>query len=227
MYADDTNLFLSKTHNDLNTINMCLEETSYAIRCKFNLDKTDVVPIGSPAHKLTSHAMGVALPGAFTLAPRSTLRVLSVWIGSTNEAAPHWKQVLAHNHCLISQWTAIGISVCNGTLIAKALLLSHCYYLLDGNGIPLSLLNQMCNAINWFMRGHYSSMPYRFLPAPLSEGSLNCPSLIQWKTAYDLKFISDLFSGPQDIHWKVWTWADIIRASSPYGIDPTPLNPFL
>lgn len=183
--------------------------------------------MGSPEHKEASHATGVALPGAFTLAPSSALRILGVWISSTDEAAPHWKQILSHNRHLISQWTAIGVSAQNSALIAKALLLSCCYYLLDSNGIPLPILNKMSVAICSFVRGRYSSLPYCFLSAPITRGGLDCLSLIQRKTAYDLKFIGNLISSPQDTLWKVWTWANILRASSPYGIDQTSLNPFL
>jgi len=70
-------------------------------------------------------------------------------------------------------------------------------------------------------------MPYQMLSAPFSEGGVNCPSLIQWKIAYDLKFIGDLISRPQDVPWKVWTHADIHRASLPHSVDITPLNLFL
>ena len=172
--------------------------TSYTIGCKFNLDKTDVLPVGSAAHKDRAHAVGVVLPGAYTLAPGSALHILGVWIGCPDEAAPWWKQILSHNHRLIGQWSAIGISVHNRALIAKALLLSQCYYLLDSNGIPWIMLNRMSTAICYYVRGKYSSMPYQFLSAPLVEGGMDCPSLLQRKLTYDIKFISDLISSPQD-----------------------------
>ena len=188
MYADDTNLFLSALDDELPVINECLKSTSYTIGCKFNLDKTDVLPIGSIAHRTLAHENGVGLPSAFTLAPGSALRVLGVWIGSTDEAAPRWKQILSHNRRLIAQWSAIGVSARNRALIAKALLLSRCYYLLDGNGMPSSILHKMSAAINRYVRGKFSSMPYSFLSAPISEGGLDCPSLVQEKLLMTLNF---------------------------------------
>jgi len=49
---------------------------------------------------------------------------------------------------------------------------------------------------------------------PLAEGGLNFPSLIIRKSTYDLKFIGDLISGPQDIMWKLWSYADLCHAST-------------
>jgi len=71
MYADDTNLFFSATKDNLGEIADCLESTSYAIGCKFNLDKTDILPVGHPCHKEAARVNGVPLPGAYILAPSS------------------------------------------------------------------------------------------------------------------------------------------------------------
>jgi len=51
MYADNTNLFLSAKEDNIGEIADCLESTSYTIGCKFNLDKTDILPVGSDRHK--------------------------------------------------------------------------------------------------------------------------------------------------------------------------------
>ena len=159
MYTNDTNLFLSGVTD-------CLECTSHTIGCKFNLDKTDVLPIGSTTHKANTHSASVALPGTYTLAPRSALRILGVWIGSRNYAVPQWSQILTHIRKITSQWCAIGASVRDQVLVAKLLMQSRCYYLLDGNGGPATTLCSIDSAINRFMRGHFSTLPYRMLAPP-------------------------------------------------------------
>jgi len=71
-------------------------------------------------------------------------------------------------------------------------------------------------------------MPYSTLEAPLVEGGLNCPSLSTQKEAYNLKFLSDLVTGPQDVLWKQWTWKDLSMASfSNTHLGNQGLNPFL
>jgi len=218
MYADDTNLFLSAAEDSIEDVAKCLEDTSYAIGCKFNLDKTDVLPVGSDCHKATTKEHGVELPGAYVLAPDSPLRILrvwiGVWIGCRKQASPRWAQILTHTRKLIGQWNAIGASIQNRVLIAKLLMQSRCYYLLDGNGIPPLVLTKLSNLMNRFVWGRYSLLPYRMLAPPLAEGSLNFPSLKHRKEAYDLKFLGNLTQGDQTIPWKMWTHANLQRAST-------------
>jgi len=224
MYADDTNLFLSAANDNVEDVAKCLEDTSYAIGCKFNLDKTNVLPVRSDRHKTRTKEDGVNLPGAYVLAPGSPLRILGVWIGCRKQAGPRWAQILTHTRKLIGQWNAIGASVQNRVLIAKLLMQSRCYYLLDGNGIPPLMLTKLSNLINRFVRGRYSLLPYRMLAPPLAKGGLNFPSLKHRKEAYDLKFLGDLTQGDQSLPWKAWTHADLRRAST-VTQSTKPMNP--
>ena len=233
MYADDMNLFVSKTE-DFRKLRSVLSTSTLAIGCKFNLDKTDILVVGSAAHRSSpSHDdIKQCFDEAYFLPTNTPLRVLGVWVGSPDRASPRWKQILAHIKKLASQWNGIGASVLNRVLLAKALMLSRCYYLLDGNSIPPVLLRKLNNIIQRFVRGSYSTAPYRLLEAPLAAGGLNCPSLYTRKQAYDAKFFSDLISGPADTPWRAWTLADLSQASvfhSSARADtfPGPFNPLI
>ena len=213
-YADDMNLFAS-VQEDFPLIRHVLEDSSLAIGCKFNLEKTDILVISSQAHRSSPSHDDImsCFDEAFILPEKTPLRVLGVWVGSPDRAAPRWKQILNHIKKLIRQWNAIGASILNRVLLAKALMLSRCYYLMDGNDIPPILLQRISNAIQRFVRGTYSAAPYRLLESPLRDGGLNCPSLRTRKLAYDAKFFSDLISGPADLPWRSWTYADLDLAS--------------
>jgi len=231
LYADDINLFLSDSDN-VPLVSSCLMSTSFAIGLKFNMDKTDVKPLGPVAFAqacFDGQTMGGALlPGAYVLPPADPLRVLGVWVAATDLAAPRWAQIHKHNTRLIRQWRAIGVSVRNRALLAKALLQSRCYHLLDGNGVHPSTLRKMSQQIQNFVRGPFSVMPFDVLEAPIAEGGLDCPSLAHRKEAYDLRFLSHLISGPQRPLWKVWTWAGLRAATSTNNkADIVGLNPFL
>ena len=150
---------------------------------------------------------------------------------NTNLCTPalhRWTQIDTHIKRIITQWQAIGANVWNRTLLAKALMLSRCHFLLDGNGIPPHVLRRISNRIMRFVRGKFSAMPYHTLEMPLAEGGINNPSLTTRKYATDLKFLSDLVSSDQTVPWKQWTWMDLKMASASsqagtYG----GLNPFL
>jgi len=231
LYADDINLFLSDS-DDVPRVSSCLDTTSFAIGSKFNMDKIDVKPLGPLVFAqvcFDGQSMGgMLLPGAYVLPPTDPIRVLGVWVAATDLAAPRWAQIHKHNTRLIRQWRAIGASVQNRALLAKALLQSRCYHLLDGNGIHPSTLWKMSQQIQNFVRGPFSTMPFDALEVPLEEGGLGCPSLFHRKEAYDLRFLSHLISGPQRPLWKVWTWAGLRAATSTSNTaNIVGLNPFL
>jgi len=231
LYADDINLFLGQEDSVLE-VSECLSSVSKVIGSKFNMDKTDVKPVGPHDFQLGCYTWqdmgGPSIPGAHILPPADPLRILGVWVGSRNFATDRWEQIDKHVKKIISQWRAIGASVRNRSILAKALMLSRCHFLMDGNGIPLSMLSRIGNKIMNFVRGKFSAMAYRTLEAPLAEGGLNTPSLATRKMAADLKFLSDLITGDQKVPWKQWTWLDLkmASASSRAGTHGG-LNPFL
>jgi len=231
LYADDINLFLG-TRDSVPEVSRCLAETSDIIGSKFNLDKTDVKPVGPHAFQLACYAnqdmAGPAIPGAHILPPADPLRVLGVWVGSRDNALQRWQQIDKHIKKIISQWRAIGASARNRALLAKALMLSRCHFLMDGNGIPPSILKRISNRIMSFVRGKFSAMAYHTLETPLVEGGINAPSLLSRKYATDLKFLSDLVTGDQTELWKQWTWMDLKMAScSSRKGTYSRLNPFI
>ena len=227
-YADDMNLFLSD-REDLLLIRETMANTSFALGSLFNLNKTDVLVVGPPEHRIAPHpSITDCFTGGFIIPDGLPLRVLGAWVGSPNNAGDRWEQIYSHIKKIVRQWNAIGASLLNCALLAKALLLSRCYYLLDCNGIPTKLLNKITSTVCRFVRGSYSHLPYAFLSAPLALGGLNCPSLKERKLAYDAKFMSDLISSPLDVDWKLWTMADLSAASSKPGKIPGPsINPLL
>jgi len=231
LYADDINLYLG-SEDSIPEISRCLEDTSRIIGSKFNMDKTDVKPVGPHDFQLACYEnqdmAGSTIPGAHILPPTDPLRILGVWIGSRDHARQRWQQIDKHIRKIIAQWRAIGASAQNRALLAKALMLSRCHFLLDSNGIPPAMLRKTSNRIMSFVWGKFSAVAYHTLEAPYMEGGLNTPSLVSRKHAIDLKFLSDLATGDQRMPWKQWVWMDLKMASatSRKGVY-SGLNPFV
>ena len=89
LYADDVNLFLGQ-EDSIPEVSECLASVSEIIGSKFNLDKTDVKPVGPHDFQLRCYAHqnmdGPTIPGAHILPPADPLRVLGVWVGSRDFA---------------------------------------------------------------------------------------------------------------------------------------------
>ena len=150
-YADDMNLFLSD-EEDLLLICETMDSTSFALGSLFNLNKTDVLVIGPLEHHDAPHpSITDCFTGGFVIPRGLPLHVLGAWVGSPNNATERWEQIYSHIKKIVRQWNAIGASLLNRALLAKALLLSRCYYLLDCNGIPTKLLNKITSTICCFV----------------------------------------------------------------------------
>ena len=150
-YANDMNLFLSAME-DLPLICHTMDSTSFAPGSLFNLNKTDILLMGPPEHHDISHRdITDCFTGGFIIPPGLPLCVLGAWVGSPDCTSDCWEQIYSHIKKIICQWNAIGASLLNRALLAKALLLSRCYYLLDCNGIPSKLLNKINNSICRFV----------------------------------------------------------------------------
>jgi ribonuclease HI len=218
MYTDDTNLFVNETES-LPDIKQTLDCTADALGSAFNNEKTVIKPFGDTEFMATTHLSGTdntkAFRGAEVLPPGSPIRILSVWIDSPDRVVAWWHIISKHISKIIAQWCRIGASTRNRVLLAKALLQSRCYYLLDGNGIPQKILKQISQKIQCFVWGPNSCMPYSFLASPVAKGRLDCPPLAIRKEAWDLKFLGDLLSRDQTALWKVWTLKDLELASRP------------
>ena len=91
--------------------------------------------------------------------------MLGVWVGSRDNTLQRWLQIDAHIKKIILQWQAIGALVRNRSLLAKALMLSRCHFLMDGNGIPPNMLRKISNKIMSFICGKFSAMAYNTLEA--------------------------------------------------------------
>ena len=154
LYADDVNLFLGE-EDSIQEVSKCLEKASYTIGLKFNMDKTDVKLVGPHAFKERCYRnqdmAGSTLPSVCILPPADPLCVLGVWIGRQDHALHRWTQIDSHIKKIISQWQVIGASVRNRSLLAKAPMLSRCHFLMDSNGIPLTVLRRISNRIMSFV----------------------------------------------------------------------------
>ncbi|EIW79134.1 hypothetical protein CONPUDRAFT_60230 [Coniophora puteana RWD-64-598 SS2] len=100
MFADDTTVFLSH-NNNFHALNMILNYWCIASEAKFNIDKTEIIPIGSPEHctriietrKL--HPLHNPIPRNIQVAKnRMAVRILGAWLGNKVNQATVWSTII-------------------------------------------------------------------------------------------------------------------------------------
>src|SRR5258706_3338320 len=89
MYADDMNLFMSKLE-DFHLIRWVMSDSTLAIGCRFNLDKTDILVVGSLEHRSNSlhEEFTACFNIAYLLPADSPFFIQGVWINSHYCAIP-------------------------------------------------------------------------------------------------------------------------------------------
>lgn len=142
-FADDTCVYMSK--GDLfNLVTMILDDWCLVSGTKFNIEKTEVVPIGSEEHReqvvrmqrinqqdregLDKH-IKIAEDG-------STIRFLGVWIrNKTNDTVP-WEPVIDKINKHLEKWGTSYPSMLGRKIIIQAVVGGFTQFLTMAQGIP-------------------------------------------------------------------------------------------
>lgn len=110
LFADDTTVYLSEfdRFSDLETI---LKKWCTASGARFNVDKTEAVPIGNAAYRNTVettrciHPSHVPLAGDIHIAKDGeAICTLGAWIGNNVDQAAIWSTILDKIRCSLEQW---------------------------------------------------------------------------------------------------------------------------
>ena len=110
LYADDMTIYLSSTdkYSDLENI---LQKWCLASGAKFNLEKTEIIPIGTETHRgrLTQtrqiHPDDPPLPPGINIAmDGNATRVLGAWIGNKIEEAQPWSPTVDKIKETLDRW---------------------------------------------------------------------------------------------------------------------------
>ncbi|KIM70405.1 hypothetical protein SCLCIDRAFT_58450, partial [Scleroderma citrinum Foug A] len=110
LYADDTTVYLYKTdsYTDLQRI---LSRWCLASGARFNLEKTEIVPIGSIEHRARIISTRCVHPSDPPLHPdiciakdRHPVRCLGAWIGNDLRVCTPWNPVLNKVRSTLKKW---------------------------------------------------------------------------------------------------------------------------
>jgi len=101
LFADDTNLFLSK-EDQLDHIQNILDRWCKMSGARFNIKKTEIIPIGKKSHRRTVNESRKINPQDTNPLPleiritqdREAVRILGAWIGNDANDQTPWEPIL-------------------------------------------------------------------------------------------------------------------------------------
>ncbi|XP_006455129.1 hypothetical protein AGABI2DRAFT_44294, partial [Agaricus bisporus var. bisporus H97] len=111
LFADDTTVFLSKK-DDYQALNSILLKWCHASRAKFNITKTEIIPIGSPIYRnlfyetrKINEGNGPPIEQSIHIAGDGELvRILGAWIGNGGREENPWNRVLTKVENHLKNW---------------------------------------------------------------------------------------------------------------------------
>jgi hypothetical protein len=117
LFADDTTIYLASEDN-INHLQDILEEWCTASGARFNIAKTEVIPIGSPGYRVWAceakklHGTHEAVRERMRFnGDRQPVRLLGAWIGNRIDNAVPWAPVVEKIARSLEQWERNHLSI--------------------------------------------------------------------------------------------------------------------
>ena len=237
MFADDTNIFLGK-NDRMDHVQNILNEWCQTSGAKFNIDKMEIIPIGSEAHRhriITTRKINqndhTPLNDHIKIArDGDAVRSLGAWIGNNTNLKAPWEPILDNIDKLLKFWGKSNPTLTGRKLIIQAVIGGRTQFLTKAQGMPTEVekaLNKMAKDFIW----EGCTVPriaMGNLHQTIEEGGLNLLNIKARNDAIEIMWIKTYldFSPTRPLWAKITDL--IIDASMPQGpTTQTRINCFL
>ena len=226
LFADDTTVYLS-SEDRFDYLEEILSQWCKASGAKFNIEKTEIIPIGTELHRkrvLESRKINQAdaepLDAKIHIAAEGVaVRSLGAWIGNnTNDLTP-WETVLDKIMKKLNIWAKSNPTLYGKRLIIQAIVGGHTQFLTKAQGMPPHIETALTKIIRDFIWDNdgRQRIALEYLHSPLDQGGLNLLDIKARNEAIELVWLRDYL----DLTPSRQTWAIVtdilINATAPPG----------
>ncbi|EJD46021.1 hypothetical protein AURDEDRAFT_36857, partial [Auricularia subglabra TFB-10046 SS5] len=159
LYADDTTVYLTK--EDLyQQLDGILDDWCLASGARFNVQKTEVIPIGSAEHRADLVATRVAGPGSEVPAgvriarDGEVTRILGSWPGNGVKNVAAWSIIEDKVYERLDRWDKTHPTLAGRGIITQVVIGGLTQYLMASQGMPHELERSLNRAaVDFFWQG--------------------------------------------------------------------------
>ena len=200
LFADDTVIYLSHKDN-LTYVQEALQDWCHVSGAKFNLEKTEIIPIGSEEYrrrvvltrKINPDEIFPIAEGVKIARDGDAVRYLGAWIGNRINDLTPWETILEKIHKSLSLWSKMHPTMKGRTMIIQAVVGGRTQYLTKAQGMPSHIETALTKIIRDFMWEKDSSprIALEALQRPISEGGLNLLDIKARNEAIDIIWLKE------------------------------------
>ena len=182
LFADDTCIFLNQ-NDKMDDVQNILDNWCRASGAKFNLDKTEIIPIGTPDHRnqvITTRKLNPQDQSAVNERIRiaedgEATRSLGAWIGNNVNGATPWEPIIDKIHRNLELWNKSHPTILGRKTIIQMIIGGYTQFLTMAQGMPKHTESALIRIIRNFMWNDSANpkITLETLYHPVKEGSLN------------------------------------------------------
>jgi ribonuclease HI/exonuclease III len=197
LFADDTNLYLSNKDR-LDLIQEILDRWCKASGAKFNIEKTEIIPIGSvqfrrsvtETRKINAHDRQ-PIPNHIRIAEDGeAIRMLGAWIGNNVENLTTWEHIIDKVNHNLNRWEKTHPTLNGRRIITQAVIGGLTQFLTQAQGMPQRIESALDKIITSFIWEEGSArIAAKTLHRPTEEGGLGLLNLKSRNEAIELMWL--------------------------------------
>lgn len=178
LFADDTTIFLNEM-DDFATLQKILDSWCLAAEARFNVQKTQLLPIGNLEYRervLQERKMRPnqqEIPQTMKIIPEGELtRILGAWIGNDGRQETPWTPVLENIDADLERWGRGNPTIEGQKLIIQMVIGGHTQYLAKVQGMPKQIEDRLRKRVRTFFWGDKRSpIKEEMMYMPIEYGS--------------------------------------------------------
>lgn len=239
LFADDTMTYLSE-FDDYGSLLNILDKWCLVSRAKFNKEKTEAVPMGTPEYResvlqtrrLSPNAP--ALPNDLNLTPDgSSIRSLGAWIGNGADQMAPWTAVTKKVNTALVRWGRCNPTLRGKRLIVQMIVAGMTQYLTKAQGMPDEIENRLIRITRNFIWNDARTSPVSMetLSLPIREGGIKLIDIKARNEAVELTWLRGYLNDTKNR--PTWAYvADVLICHSVMSVDRNTIpdarvNPYL
>ncbi|KAF5325465.1 hypothetical protein D9619_009740 [Psilocybe cf. subviscida] len=210
LFADDTTVFLAES-DDFSTLQNILEKWCCASTAKFNINKTEIIPIGTEEfreHVLSTRTLrqgSEPIPPHLRIAKDGdAVRILGAWVGNNINNLSVWAPTIEKIDAHLDRWSKSHPTMEGRRLIVQMIVGGMTQYLTNVQGMPRKIEKRLVKRIRRFIWDDKTVPPVNTetLYMPIAQGGRAVLDIVARNEAIKLMWLRRYLNlGPERPIW--------------------------